>query len=75
LVVPLSGLIDPAKERERLERQLQKLDKDRAAIEKKLGNPGFVERAPADVVQKDRERSAELSRAREQLAAALAKLQ
>ena len=74
LVVPLEGLIDPEKERERLTRQLQKLDKDRAAIEKKLGNEGFVARAPADVVQKDRERLAELGSAREQLAAALAKL-
>jgi valyl-tRNA synthetase len=74
LVVPLEGLIDVEKERERLQRQLQKLDKDRAAIEKKLGNPGFIERAPADVVAKDRERLAELSRAREQLAAALSTL-
>jgi valyl-tRNA synthetase len=74
VVVPLEGLLDVEKERERLQRQLQKLDKDRAVIEKKLGNPGFIERAPADVVQKDRERLAELSRAREQLAAALVTL-
>jgi valyl-tRNA synthetase len=74
LVVPLEGLIDPAKEKERITRQLQKLDKDCAVIEKKLGNAGFVARAPADVVQKDRERLAELGSARELLAAALAKL-
>jgi len=74
LVVPLEGLIDPAKERERLTRQLQKLEKDAAALEKKLGNEGFIARAPADVVQKDRERLAELGKAREQLSAALSKL-
>jgi valyl-tRNA synthetase len=74
LVVPLEGLIDPAKERERLTRQLQKLEKDRAALDKKLSNEGFLARAPADVVQKDRERLAELGNARDQLAAALAKL-
>jgi valyl-tRNA synthetase len=74
LVVPLEGLIDPSKERERIARQLQKLDKDAAALEKKLGNEGFIARAPADVVQKDRERLAELGKAREQLAAALGKL-
>jgi valyl-tRNA synthetase len=74
LVVPLEGLIDPGKEKERLARQLQKLDKDAAALEKKLGNEGFIARAPADVVQKDRERLSELGKAREQLAAALAKL-
>jgi len=70
LVVPLEGLIDEAKEKERLERQLLKLDKEIAAIDKKLANAGFVERAPADVVQKERERRVELSSAREQLAAA-----
>jgi valyl-tRNA synthetase len=74
LVVPLEGLIDNAKERERMERQLQKLDKDLAAIDKKLGNPGFVERAPAEVVQKERERQDELRQGRQQLAAALAAL-
>jgi valyl-tRNA synthetase len=74
LVVPLEGLIDPAKERERLTRQLQKLEKDAATLEKKLGNEGFIARAPADVVAKDRERLAELGQAREQLSAALTKL-
>jgi valyl-tRNA synthetase len=74
LVVPLEGLIDPAKERERLARQLQKLEKDAATLEKKLGNEGFVARAPADVVAKDRERLVELGKAKEQLSAALAKL-
>ena len=74
LIVPLEGLIDNTKEKERMERQIQKIDKDLAAIDKKLGNPGFVERAPADVVQKERERRDELARARQQLEAALAKL-
>jgi valyl-tRNA synthetase len=74
LIVPLEGLTDPGKERERLTRQLQKLDKDHALIEKKLSNAGFVARAPADVVQKDRERLAELASARVQLEAALERL-
>jgi len=74
LLVPLEGLTDPDKERERITRQLQKLEKDRAVIEKKLGNAGFVARAPADVVQKDRERLAELVNAASQLTAALARL-
>jgi valyl-tRNA synthetase len=74
LVVPLEGLIDPGKERERLARQLQKIEKDATVLAKKLGNEGFIARAPADVVQKDRERLAELGQAREQLSAALAKL-
>ncbi len=74
LVVPLAGLVDDSKEKERIQRQLQKLEKDIAAIAKKLDNAGFVERAPADVVQKERERRAELEEARAQLTAALQKL-
>ncbi|HKP55200.1 MAG TPA: valine--tRNA ligase [Polyangiales bacterium] len=74
LLVPLAGLVDDSREKERIERQLQKLEKDLLAISKKLDNAGFVERAPADVVQKERERRAELEEAREQLRAALKKL-
>jgi valyl-tRNA synthetase len=74
LVVALEGLIDPAKEKDRLERQLQKLDKERAGIEKKLANAAFVERAPVELVAKERQRVAEIAQSRDQLAAALAKL-
>jgi valyl-tRNA synthetase len=74
LVVPLEGLTDPAKERERLTRQLQKLEKEHVSLDKKLSNAGFVARAPADVVQKDRERLAELASARAQLTAALERM-
>lgn len=74
VVVPLEGLTDPGKERERLTRQLQKLEKEYAATDKKLSNAGFVARAPAEVVAKDRERLLELASAREQLTAALERL-
>jgi len=74
LLVPLAGLVDDSKEKERLERQLQKLDKDLAAMAKKLDNAGFLERAPAELVAKERARQAELEEARSQLAAALQKL-
>jgi valyl-tRNA synthetase len=74
LVVPLAGLVDDGKEKERIERQIQKLDKELVALDKKLGNAGFVERAPADVVQKDRERKVELEQALVQLREALSKL-
>jgi valyl-tRNA synthetase len=74
LVVPLQGLVDDGKEKERIERQLQKLEKDLQAIDKKLGNAGFVDRAPADVVHKERERKAEIEQSCVQLREALAKL-
>ncbi|HRU07432.1 MAG TPA: class I tRNA ligase family protein, partial [Candidatus Brocadiia bacterium] len=59
LFVPLSGLIDVAEERERLCQAIAKLEKYRGAILKKLDNPGFVSRAPANVVQAERDKLAE----------------
>ena len=54
LFVPLAGLIDVDAERARLEKSRLKLEKDVARIEKKLGNESFLERAPAEVVDKER---------------------
>jgi len=56
----VANVIDPAAERKRLEKDLAGLDKQIAGIEGKLNNAGFVERAPAEVVQRERERLAEL---------------
>ncbi len=50
------GLIDPAKERERLTAKRIKLVEDINKIESKLGNEGFIARAPADVVEKERKK-------------------
>jgi valyl-tRNA synthetase len=59
LLVPLADLIDKDAELARLEREKDKLVKDAARIEEKLGNPQFADKAPADVVQKERDRLAE----------------
>ncbi|MDH3845456.1 MAG: class I tRNA ligase family protein, partial [Myxococcales bacterium] len=67
-------VIDTAKERERLRRDLKKIDKELGAVEKKLGNPSFVERAPAEVVAKSKRDASELRLKREQLEVALSRL-
>ncbi|MCX6559418.1 MAG: valine--tRNA ligase [Candidatus Aminicenantes bacterium] len=54
------GLIDPAKERAKLEAQRAKLAEDLRKTEAKLGNEGFIARAPADVVEKERQKLAEM---------------
>ena len=54
LVVPLEGLIDVKKECARLQADLGNLEKQLGALEGRLGNPGFVERAPAHVVEAER---------------------
>ncbi len=52
--VPIEGLIDLDEEIRRLEKQIADIAKTIGAIEKKLSNPKFVERAPEEVVEKNR---------------------
>jgi valyl-tRNA synthetase len=60
LYLPLEGLLDLDEERARLDRELVGLDAERARAEAKLANPAFLEKAPAPVVAKARERLAEV---------------
>jgi len=54
LYVPLKGLIDLDKERERLEKEIKRLEGSLLGIEKKLTNEKFIINAPADVVEKEK---------------------
>ncbi|PZR84399.1 MAG: valine--tRNA ligase, partial [Stutzerimonas stutzeri] len=56
--LPLAGIIDLDAERGRLDKELAKLDQDIAAVERKLGNPDFMARAPEEIVEENRERKA-----------------
>jgi len=58
--LPLSGLIDPEKERQRLEKQAGKLKQEIAKLSGRLQSKGFVDKAPAAVVEKARTELAEL---------------
>ena len=58
--VPLEGIIDKDAEIDRLERQLDKLGKNLGRSRAKLENPSFRDRAPVEVVEKERARAAEL---------------
>ncbi|WP_018869929.1 valine--tRNA ligase [Thioalkalivibrio sp. ALgr3] len=69
LLIPLAGLIDKDAELARLDKEIAKLDKNLEQSEKRLANESFVDRAPAEVVQKERDRVAEMQATREQLAA------
>jgi len=66
--------IDPAAERERIEKELARVDGEIAKASKKLETPSFVERAPSAVVAQERERLAGFSALREKLAAQLSRL-
>ena len=65
--VPLAGLLDLGEERARLQKELARLQTDVAGLRRKLDNPSFVARAPAEVVEKDRARVAELEQRRSKL--------
>jgi valyl-tRNA synthetase len=54
--LPLADVIDIAAERERLQKSLDKLDKEAKGLRGKLGNPAFVARAPEEVVDESRAR-------------------
>jgi valyl-tRNA synthetase len=56
VLVPMSGLIDKAAEIARLEKEIQKLDKDIQRLQGKLGNTGFLDKAPPEVVAKEQEK-------------------
>ena len=68
ILVPLADLIDPQAEAEKLEKQLQKLDSERRRIGSKLKNKNFIGKAPAEVVQKERDKLSETDAAVTRLA-------
>ncbi len=63
IAIPLAGLIDPNAELSRLQKELDKYRNDRQRISAKLENSNFVDKAPAEVVDKERQRCAELDTA------------
>ncbi|MDA0977265.1 MAG: valine--tRNA ligase, partial [Proteobacteria bacterium] len=67
LLVPMAGLIDKAAELARLDKEIERKLKDRSRTESKISNPSFVEKAPEDVVQKERDKLSDLDSALEKL--------
>lgn len=73
--VSLAGIIDVAAESKKIEKEIADKQKQLDAINAKLSNPGFVERAPADVVQQNRSAAADLEAQISTLATNLKELQ
>ena len=74
VALPLEGVIDFATETARLKKELEKIEKESTAIAGRLGNPGFVAKAPEDVMTETRDRKAELDMQRTKTAEALKRL-
>jgi valyl-tRNA synthetase len=60
LYLPLEGMLDIAAECERLQKEQEKLADRIDGVEKKLANEGFVNKAPEQVVHRERERLEQL---------------
>jgi valyl-tRNA synthetase len=74
LLVPMKGMIDVEAERNRLGKQLDKVQADLDRARSKLDNPNFVNNAPADVVTQEKQRAADFERQIGQLGEQLEKL-
>ncbi len=65
--LPLEGLVDLDHERERLQKEIGRLEEQLAGARKKLANENFVTRAPDEVVQKERDKEATFQDQRDKL--------
>ena len=74
VALPLAGVIDFDAEKQRLAREIAKIDDEVGKIDKKLGNEKFLANAPEDVVAEQRARLAEARERRGRLDQALSML-
>ena len=71
IYVSLEGVVDLAAERQRLEKEIRRAEEAIAFGRAKLARPEFAERAPAEVVEKEREKVAAQEALRDKLVASL----
>ena len=72
--LPLADIIDIAKERARLTKEMDKAKGEAEKIEKKLGNPQFIAKADPEVIEEQRLRLAEVQQTQGKLTQALDRL-
>ncbi len=73
--LPLEGVLDVDREIARLKQDREKLEKQMQGVEKKLSSEGFLANAPAEVVEKEREKLREFKEKSEALSSALKRFQ
>ena len=60
LLIPMAGLIDKDAELARLDKEIQRIQNDLPRVEAKLNNPAFAGKAPAEVIDKEKAKLAEM---------------
>ena len=74
ILIPLKGVVDFAAERERLQKELDTLNKNLEGYARKLGNESFVAKAPAQVVEQEKRRQSEALENKAKVEEALARI-
>src|SRR5690554_5697806 len=74
VLVPMAGLIDTKAELARLDKEIKRLEGEIKRVSGKLSNQGFVAKAPAAVIEKERAKQTEYEHALEQLTEQRAKM-
>ena len=74
LFLPLEGLVDMEAERNRLKKELEKIEAEIAKVDQKLSNPNFTQKVPATVLEEHKKRLADWQAKREHVRTALAAL-
>ncbi|HTX18430.1 MAG TPA: valine--tRNA ligase [Bacteroidota bacterium] len=75
LFVPLKGLIDIDVERTRLEKEISRIEGQLRGVEAKLSNPSFADKAPAEIVEKERDKKQNFEQTILKLRASLSQVQ
>ena len=65
--LPLAGIIDKDAELQRLNKAIEKLEKERTQSEQRLNNPNYAKKAPEHVVNKERDKLQQAAEAIERL--------
>ncbi len=74
IFIPMTELFDVEEEKKRLQKELAKVEEDITHLNSRLSQPAFVERAPKEVVQKEKDRFQELQSKKEKLEESLKKI-
>jgi valyl-tRNA synthetase len=72
--LPVEGLIDIEKESQRINKELVKVTKDLAQTERKLSDSKFLDKAPKDIIDREKHKLEEFSTQKKKLEEVLLKL-
>ena len=75
ILIPMAGLINKEEELARLNKEIEKLQKNVERGEAKLSNAKFIDRAPAEVVEKEKEKVAGMRSTLENLSEQLQRIE